>query len=167
MTEIVHLRALDLDDFKNVCGCEEYPLLRTINRVLRKYPGPHNNCVLEPKKTITSAADPTKKPTTEAPTTKKPTTAMTTVKATTEMITTKKPTTRKTTTTTQKPTTTTRKASSTRKTTTTEAYDYHDIPELDDDDSKSSCDSGVQFMPHETDCNKYYQCLHGKPSEQS
>ncbi|KAK9501597.1 hypothetical protein O3M35_012294 [Rhynocoris fuscipes] len=30
--------ALDLDDFRNVCGCEEYPLLRTINRVLRNYP---------------------------------------------------------------------------------------------------------------------------------
>lgn len=27
--------ALDLDDFKNICACEEYPLLRTINRVLR------------------------------------------------------------------------------------------------------------------------------------
>ncbi|KAL1138265.1 hypothetical protein AAG570_009954, partial [Ranatra chinensis] len=30
--------ALDLDDFRNTCGCEEYPLLRTINRVLRNYP---------------------------------------------------------------------------------------------------------------------------------
>ncbi|XP_046689009.1 LOW QUALITY PROTEIN: probable chitinase 10 [Homalodisca vitripennis] len=30
--------ALDLDDFRNQCGCEKYPLLRTINRVLRKYP---------------------------------------------------------------------------------------------------------------------------------
>ena len=30
--------ALDLDDFNNVCGCERYPLLRTINRVLRNYP---------------------------------------------------------------------------------------------------------------------------------
>lgn len=30
--------ALDLDDFANVCNCEEYPLLRTINRVLRNYP---------------------------------------------------------------------------------------------------------------------------------
>ncbi|CAH1396474.1 unnamed protein product [Nezara viridula] len=30
--------ALDLDDFRNTCGCEEYPLLRTINRVLRGYP---------------------------------------------------------------------------------------------------------------------------------
>lgn len=27
--------ALDLDDFKNICNCEQYPLLRTINRVLR------------------------------------------------------------------------------------------------------------------------------------
>lgn len=39
--------ALDLDDFKNYCGCEEYPLLRTINRVLRNYPGPHPKCQLE------------------------------------------------------------------------------------------------------------------------
>lgn len=30
--------ALDLDDFKNDCGCESYPLLRTLNRVLRNYP---------------------------------------------------------------------------------------------------------------------------------
>jgi len=30
--------ALDLDDFSNRCGCEHYPLLRTINRVLRDYP---------------------------------------------------------------------------------------------------------------------------------
>lgn len=29
--------ALDLDDFRNTCGCEEYPLLRTINRILRGY----------------------------------------------------------------------------------------------------------------------------------
>ncbi len=36
--------ALDLDDFKNVCGCEEYPLLRTINRVLRGYPVPAPQC---------------------------------------------------------------------------------------------------------------------------
>lgn len=36
-----------MDDFKNYCGCEEYPLLRTINRVLRNYPGPHPKCQLE------------------------------------------------------------------------------------------------------------------------
>ncbi|XP_005191759.1 probable chitinase 10 [Musca domestica] len=39
--------ALDLDDFKNDCDCESYPLLKTINRVLRNYPGPHPKCVLE------------------------------------------------------------------------------------------------------------------------
>lgn len=39
--------ALDLDDFRNVCDCETYPLLKTINRVLRNYPGPHANCKLE------------------------------------------------------------------------------------------------------------------------
>merc|ERR1711997_822202 len=32
--------ALDLDDFSNRCGCENYPLLRTTNRVLRAYPTP-------------------------------------------------------------------------------------------------------------------------------
>ena len=36
--------ALDLDDFTNHCNCEEYPLLRTINRVLRNYPIPDPNC---------------------------------------------------------------------------------------------------------------------------
>jgi hypothetical protein len=36
--------ALDLDDFENVCGCEKYPLLKTINRVLRDYPTPDPKC---------------------------------------------------------------------------------------------------------------------------
>lgn len=35
--------ALDLDDFRNTCGCESYPLLKTINRVLRNYPA-GNKC---------------------------------------------------------------------------------------------------------------------------
>ena len=30
--------ALDLDDFRATCGCETYPLLKTINRELRNYP---------------------------------------------------------------------------------------------------------------------------------
>nr|BAA14014.1 Pjchi-2 [Penaeus japonicus] len=36
--------ALDLDDFKNRCGCEPHPLLRTINRVLRSHPDPDPKC---------------------------------------------------------------------------------------------------------------------------
>ena len=32
--------ALDLDDFHNRCGHEEYPLLKSINRVLRRFPDP-------------------------------------------------------------------------------------------------------------------------------
>ena len=32
--------ALDLDDFNKECGCERYPLLKTINRVLRLTGGP-------------------------------------------------------------------------------------------------------------------------------
>lgn len=36
--------ALDLDDFRNRCGCETYPLLKTINRVLRDYPETSLKC---------------------------------------------------------------------------------------------------------------------------
>lgn len=36
--------ALDLDDFRNKCGCEPHPLLRTINRVLRTHPDPDPKC---------------------------------------------------------------------------------------------------------------------------
>ncbi|CAH0555523.1 unnamed protein product [Brassicogethes aeneus] len=50
--------ALDLDDFKNECGCEKYPLLRTVNRVLRNYAKPAPKCVL---------GRPQKKPTTMSP----------------------------------------------------------------------------------------------------
>lgn len=43
--------ALDLDDFKNRCGCEPSPLLRTMNRVLRNYPkGPP--CLITEGRTI-------------------------------------------------------------------------------------------------------------------
>lgn len=39
--------ALDLDDFRNRCGCETYPLLKTINRVLRNYPSTDAKCVVK------------------------------------------------------------------------------------------------------------------------
>ncbi|XP_044249663.1 probable chitinase 10 isoform X2 [Drosophila takahashii] len=48
--------ALDLDDFKNYCGCESYPLLKTINRVLRGLGGPHEKCVLEQREKTTIAS---------------------------------------------------------------------------------------------------------------
>ena len=41
--------ALDLDDFQNTCGCETYPLLKTINRVLRNYPASSGECRLKSK----------------------------------------------------------------------------------------------------------------------
>ncbi|KAB7504487.1 putative chitinase 3 [Armadillidium nasatum] len=36
--------ALDFDDFVNRCLCDSYPLLKTINRVLRNYPSPKDEC---------------------------------------------------------------------------------------------------------------------------
>merc|ERR1712137_365490 len=44
--------ALDLDDFRNTCGCESYPLLKTINRVLRNYPAGNTKCEIT-KKAVT------------------------------------------------------------------------------------------------------------------
>ena len=41
--------ALDLDDFQNRCGCETYPLLKTINRVLRDYPSAQSDCQIQSK----------------------------------------------------------------------------------------------------------------------
>ncbi|EFA10488.1 chitinase 10 isoform X1 [Tribolium castaneum] len=56
--------ALDLDDFKNLCGCEEYPLLRTINRVLRGYAKPDPKCILGRDNDKTKPKPTTMKPTT-------------------------------------------------------------------------------------------------------
>nr|QDA39872.1 chitinase 4 [Phenacoccus solenopsis] len=39
--------ALDLDDFKGVCNCGSYPLLKTINKVLRKFTDEIPECRLE------------------------------------------------------------------------------------------------------------------------
>lgn len=62
--------ALDLDDFKNICDCEEYPLLRTINRVLRNYAKPAPKCILG--KPLKPPKKPTAKPTTKKPSSQYP-----------------------------------------------------------------------------------------------
>ena len=48
--------ALDLDDFRNRCGCEAHPLLRTINRVLRQEPEVGSDC--EVGGTVVEATEP-------------------------------------------------------------------------------------------------------------
>ncbi|XP_044316703.1 probable chitinase 10 isoform X2 [Drosophila rhopaloa] len=58
--------ALDLDDFKNDCGCESYPLLKTINRVLRGFGGPHPKCLLEKSEKTMTSGKPSIKPTVNA-----------------------------------------------------------------------------------------------------
>ncbi|XP_017081494.2 probable chitinase 10, partial [Drosophila eugracilis] len=60
--------AIDLDDFKNYCECESYPILKTINRVLRGFGGPHPKCTLEVRQDTSSAfGNPSMKPTANAP----------------------------------------------------------------------------------------------------
>ena len=151
----INFRALDLDDFKNVCGCEEYPLLRTINRVLRKYPGPHNNCVLENRKSAKPSADPTKKPVETTTKKQEPTRRTEPTTRRTEPTTQRtEPTTRRT-----EPTTTRRQKQTTKKpasrkttTTTTEAPELTD--EYYDDEDEVGCTEGRFFYPHETECDK-------------
>ncbi|XP_041566012.1 probable chitinase 10 isoform X1 [Drosophila elegans] len=66
--------ALDLDDFKNNCGCETYPLLKTINRVLRNFGGPHPKCLLEKSEnTMIASLKPSVMPTINAHQTPAPT----------------------------------------------------------------------------------------------
>ncbi|XP_058056417.1 probable chitinase 10 [Anopheles bellator] len=140
--------ALDLDDFRNLCDCEEYPLLRTINRVLRNYPGPGPKCVLGSGKPNDPPKD---RPTTAAPTTTttKPTTARPPKTSTTTMRTTTRQTTRSTT-----------RATSTVRTT------KYPVDEVDNNDSKGVCD-GRLFVPHESDCSKFYVCQNGNRYLQS
>lgn len=132
-----NLRALDLDDFKNACDCEEYPLLRTINRVLRKYPSPHNKCFLEK-----SYQTPTKEATTRSPIYSK--------NSSTSAI---PPTSRRTTqTTTRNP--------------LVEDYDVNEnYPDLEDEQNQNPCLSGSRAFAVHSDCHKYYVCNHGSAIE--
>lgn len=141
--------ALDLDDFRNLCDCEEYPLLRTINRVLRNYPGPGPRCVLE-KVPQQEEPRPTRPPTsTTLETTRRPATS----------------TTAKRTTTTRKWTTTTQRKTTPRPTyTTTSASSFEEL--LNETDEQQTCSDGRLFIPHASDCNKYYICQYGKLYEQ-
>lgn len=63
---------------------------------------------------------------------------------------------------------TTRKpsGSTTQRTTTTVAPSLDGYPEEPASDIEKTCSEGRLFMPHETDCNKYYQCDHGMVHEQ-
>lgn len=129
--------ALDLDDFRNRCDCEEYPLLRTINRVLRGYPGPAPRCKLETNTEIDSSYKPTtSRPTTTTQSWQRPTT-------TTEGW--------------QRPTTTRKPDIVTRPPHAgTTASDVEVI-------GASQACKGRVFAPHPTDCNKYYLCTFGAP----
>ncbi|KAG7205193.1 hypothetical protein KM043_018281 [Ampulex compressa] len=133
--------ALDLDDFKNICGCETSPLLKTMNRVLRNYPkGPL--CPVTNQFTTIDAS--------QAPP------HFTTV---------------------QKPIHQTTMSSHPSylppmSTTTTAEPDIDDTIEIEshpppsDDGSVGDC-NGRLFIPHKSDCSKYFLCNFGSLSEHS
>lgn len=177
--------ALDLDDFRNVCDCEEYPLLKTINRALRNYPQRKDQCPLEPVrqgntlsfllKTSRTDWNPlhiVQKPVyadepqtiTEKPT-RKPTTTASSISESAETTslkpaTSKKPTKKKKKTTTKAPSTTSKEP------------DYelinHDEQTVDhSNDPALPQDCGTLFVPHESDCRKYYMCNYGRLFEQT
>jgi chitinase len=125
--------ALDLDDFRNLCGCEEYPLLRTINRVLRDYAKPDPKCILGK-----ASSKPTQKPTPKP--TQKPTpkpTQKPTPKPSTPPYEPEKPST-------QKP-----------------SYGTTESPEPVMPPDSVPC-RGRLFVADEKNCNQYYLCNQGE-----
>lgn len=113
-------------------------MLRTINRVLRKYPGPHNHCYVE--KTYT-------KPTVEETTLRPPTPQQTTSSA-------RPITTRKTTT-----TTTLRPVVYEG-----EDFDEEEYP-IQSEEDRGCGDGSRTFISHQEDCSKYFICDHGSAIE--
>lgn len=133
--------ALDLDDFKNRCGCEPSPLLRTMNRVLRNYPkGPlcpitegTEVIVIDVSQTDIESTTTTKRPIYEPTTSEKPIYL----------------------------------PPSTVPTTTTEDPNIDDTIEIEASPPPPADCGGQLFIPHKDDCTKYYLCNFGKISEQS
>ncbi|XP_076756261.1 putative chitinase 10 [Xylocopa sonorina] len=127
--------ALDLDDFKNRCGCEPSPLLRTMNRVLRDYPkGPL--CPVTSEFITIDAGESTVSTTTERPSWEV----------------------------TASPSPTYLPPIST----TTDIDDTDEVeasPALEGI-SPENCGNRL-FVPHRTDCSKYYLCNFGRLTEYS
>ncbi|KAL6266443.1 hypothetical protein P5V15_003293 [Pogonomyrmex californicus] len=131
--------ALDLDDFKNRCGCEPSPLLRTMNRVLRNYPkGPL--CPVTGETIMTDVSQIGIESTTVT-TTERPIYESTTSSRPVYL----------------PPITTTMATES----------DIDDTVEIEASPPPPADCAGQLFIPHKDDCTKYYLCNFGKISEQS
>ncbi|XP_055903295.1 probable chitinase 10 [Eupeodes corollae] len=132
--------ALDLDDFKNKCDCESYPLLKTINRVLRKYPGPQPQCKLEDKSEIANLSSDTDRyvaPSVEV-----------TTKQTPVIV----------------------RETSLKPVVYTEPEELEESAEeqenFENSESEDMSCHGRNFVAHKRDCNKYYVCQFGGLIEQ-
>ncbi|XP_043252760.1 probable chitinase 10 [Colletes gigas] len=129
--------ALDLDDFKNRCGCEPSPLLRTMNRVLRNYPdGPL--CPVSTEFTTIDAGESITKPTTSEQPDWEPTT-------------------------TTWPTYVPPSSSSVPEVDDTVEIEADDLPGTP---SHQDC-QGRLFVPHKKDCSKYFLCNFNRLTEYS
>ncbi|XP_076647838.1 putative chitinase 10 [Halictus rubicundus] len=131
--------ALDLDDFKNRCGCEPSPLLRTMNRVLRDYPSGPLCPIATDSMTIDAAESSTESTTSERPDWGwEPTTPSSGT------------------------------STSTSSTTTVDIDDVVEI-ETGDRPAISPPDDchNRLFIPHNKDCTKYYLCNFGRLTEHS
>ncbi|XP_029168632.1 probable chitinase 10 [Nylanderia fulva] len=131
--------ALDLDDFKNRCGCEPSPLLRTMNRVLRNYPeGPlcpvTGDAIITDVDVGIQSTTVSEHPTYESTTSPKPTYTP---------------------------------SSTTTTSTTTIESETDDSVEIEASPLPPIDCGGLLFLPHKSDCTKYYLCNFGKISEQT
>ncbi|XP_054011753.1 probable chitinase 10 [Hylaeus anthracinus] len=162
--------ALDLDDFKNKCGCEPSPLLRTMNRVLRNYPD-RPLCPITTEFTTIDAAEintqpptsqqPSWEPTTSQRPNWEPTTSQrpdwepaTSEQSSWEPITPSKPT-----------------SFPATSSSTTSAVDIDDTIEVVAVDPPALAPPedchGRLFVPHKKDCSKYFLCNFGRLTEYS
>ncbi|XP_070161707.1 probable chitinase 10 [Polyergus mexicanus] len=131
--------ALDLDDFKNRCGCEPSPLLRTMNRVLRNYPqGPlcpitkgTEAIIIDVEQTDIESTTITERPIHESTTSSGPTYIPPLI------------------------------------TSTTIESETDDTVEIEASLPPPIDCGGLLFLPHKSDCTKYYLCNFGKISEQT
>nr|QCI31492.1 chitinase [Grandidierella japonica] len=156
--------ALDLDDFKDRCGCGKYPLLKTINRVLRGYSSNDPSCPVLGGGSPTELLPYTNKPYEQITTT----TTLEPWKRTTSWQ-------RPTTTTTRRTTRMTTPRTTTTTTTTTSRPPWlppvvtdrpSSVVTKDDGLQGSRCETG-EYRHHPSDCSKFYQCNHGKLVERS
>ncbi|KAK7873464.1 hypothetical protein R5R35_011812 [Gryllus longicercus] len=139
--------AVDMDDFRGLCGPKD-SLMKVLANGMRGYVTPANKYETTPRPQWDKPPNPPQMNCASVPP-PDPIGTTTTRRPATTSTTTRRPGTTGTTTTTRRPGTTSTSA-----------------PGGGGGGGAVSCSGGAAFVPHPTDCSKYYQCSYGKPTEE-